>query len=101
MNITKTVENKQITLILDGWLDTLAAPLLGKEIEMIDEAEKIVLDFDKTEYLSSSGLRQIVAIHKKARELEAELSIINVHEEIMSIFSLTGLDKKIKIVPAP
>ena len=42
---------------------------LGRYIAVnnVDEAEKIVLDFDKTEYLSSSGLRQIVAIHKKAR----------------------------------
>lgn len=97
MEITKTNENGKITLILDGWLDTAAAPALGEEIEKIDSAAEIVLDFDKVEYMASSGLRQVVATHKKAKEIGATLSVINAHTEIMSIFTLTGLDKKISI----
>lgn len=100
MNITKTEENGKITLTLNGWLDTAAAPVLGEEIEKLNAATEIILDFDKVEYLSSSGLRQVVATHKKAKELDAVLTVINAHEEIMSIFTLTGLDKKISVTPA-
>lgn len=100
MNITKTKEDRKITLQLDGWLDTEAAPLLGEEIEKIEDAAEIILDFDKVEYISSSGLRQVVAAHKKAKAMEAELTVINAHTEIMTVFSLTGLDKKLSIEPA-
>lgn len=100
MDIKKTQEQGKITLVLDGWLDTAAAPKLASEVESITTATQIVLDFDKVEYLSSSGLRQIVAAHKKAKEINAEFAIINAHSEIMSIFQLTALDKKILIKPA-
>ena len=100
MIITKANEENRITLLLEGWLDTEAAPALGEEIEKIEEAEEILLDMDKVEYMSSSGLRQIVAAYRKARELDASFSAVNVHPEIMSIFSLTGLDKKFTIKAA-
>ena len=97
MTITKTNENGKITLALVGWLDTLSSPELGAEIEKIDAASEIILDFDKIEYIASSGLRQVVACHRKAKELGAEFSLINVGTEPYSIFTLTGLDKKISI----
>ncbi|MBP9988800.1 MAG: STAS domain-containing protein [Ruminococcus sp.] len=97
MTITKTVEEKKITLKLDGWLDTISSPLLGEEIDKITEAESIILDFDKVEYMASSGLRQVVYCHKKTKEINAELSIINVGAEVMDIFALTGIDKKLNI----
>lgn len=100
MNISKQVEERRITLVLDGWLDTEASPILGAEVEQIEEAEVIVLDFDKVEYISSSGLRQVVAAHKRAKELDAELLIVHVHEEVMGIFTLTGLDGKLNIQAA-
>lgn len=99
MNISKQNNDGNITIKLDGWLDTLSSPQLGEEIEKIEKAESIVLDFDRVEYLSSSGLRQIVACHRKSKELEAEFSVINVCNEVMSIFRLTNIDKKLNIIP--
>ncbi len=100
MTITKSNENGKITLSLDGWLDTAAAPALGAEVEAIEAADEIILDFDKVEYMSSSGLRQVVAAHRKAKELGAEFTVCRVHNEIMSIFALTGLDKKLNVTEA-
>lgn len=94
----ETVKNgNEITLKLDGWLDTVSSPELGDAVEAIEAADAVVLDFDKVEYIASSGLRQVVASHRKAKELGAEFSVINVGTETMSIFELTGLDKKIDI----
>ncbi len=94
----ETVKNgNEITLKLDGWLDTVSSPELGAVVDAIEEATALVLDFDKVEYIASSGLRQVVASHRKAKELGAEFSIINVGTETMSIFELTGLDKKMDI----
>lgn len=97
MNIEIVNENKNITLKLEGWLDTAASPELGEKIDAITEASSIVLDFDAVEYIASSGVRQIVATHRKAAELGASFAVINVNSEIMSILQLTGIDKKLDI----
>lgn len=98
MKIETQNENGQITLKLDGWLDTLSSPELGEAVDAITAADAIILDFDKVEYIASSGLRQVVACHRKAKELGAAFSVIHVGTETMSIFKLTGLDKKLTIV---
>ncbi|MBQ0109768.1 MAG: STAS domain-containing protein [Clostridiales bacterium] len=97
MKITLINEEDKITFKLDGWLDTVSSPELGAEVEKVEKASEIVLDFEKVEYIASSGLRQVVATHRKAKELGADFSVINVGTEAMAIFKLTGIDKKIKI----
>ena len=97
MTITIQKQDDQITFKLDGWLDTLSSPELGAEVDSITAASAIILDFDKVEYIASAGVRQLVACHRKAKELSAAFSVVNVGTEVMSILQLTGLDKKIVI----
>lgn len=97
MTITQNNENGIITLLLEGWLDHQNAPLLGKCVDAIDEAKGIVLDFTKVEYISSAGIRQLVASYRKAKELQAEFSVVHVNPEVMSILAMTGLDKKMAV----
>lgn len=94
MNITTTVSGDTATLALEGWLDTQTAPELGKAVAALaPEAVNIVLDFEKLEYISSAGLRQLVAIYKKAKSLV----ICHVSPEIMDVFKMTGLEKRLNI----
>ncbi len=97
MTIEKKETGKEITLKLDGWLDAISAEKFTEVTEEIGEASAIILDFEKVEYISSAGLRQVVTCAKKAKDMNAEFSIIKVNKEVMSIFSLTGLDKKMSI----
>lgn len=98
MIITRTDENGKITLTLDGWLDMAGAPQLGEAVEAIEKADEIVLDFARVEYMASSGLRQVVAAHRKAQDLQAGFSVIHTGTEVMSIFRMTGIDQKINIL---
>lgn len=98
MNINVTNDNNKYVIALEGWLDTISSPELGDKIDEIGEATSIVLDFDKVEYIASSGVRQIVYCYRKAKELEAEFSVVNVSAEIMSIIQMTGIDKKMSII---
>ena len=63
-----------------------------------DGTPRKLVDFTKVEYISSAGIRMIVATHRKAKELSASFSVIHVNPEVMSILAMTGLDKKISIV---
>jgi anti-anti-sigma factor len=100
MTITVEINNLNFIIRTTGWLNTEAAPALGAEIEKIVKAESIVLDFKELEYISSSGIRQVVAAYKKAKAMEAEFSVINVDNDVMEIFKLTNLDQKIHILPS-
>lgn len=97
MTINVKNDNGKYVIAIDGWLDTIASPELGEKIDEISEATSIILDFDKVEYIASSGVREIVYCYRKAKELESEFSIINVNAEILNIIKLTGIDKKMKI----
>lgn len=97
MTIEKVIEKDAITLKLEGWLDTFTSPELAATIDELEKTPAIVLDFDRLEYISSAGLRQVVACKKKADSLGAAFSIVNAGKEVFSIFSLTGIDKKLSI----
>ena len=97
MDITKIEKGKDIVLKLSGWLDTNTSSLLGKEIDEIESFDSLTLDFDKLEYISSSGLREITIAYKAAKENNAEFQIINACEEVMNVFEITKLDTIINI----
>lgn len=95
MKIEKNVNDNTMTLALEGWLDTQAAPELGTIIDGItDEIQAVVFDFKGLEYISSSGIRQIVAAYKK---VNGNCTLKNVSAEIMDILSMTGIAKKVRI----
>ncbi len=94
MNIEKTVNGSSAVIGVEGWLDTQTAPELGKAVEELGaEVEQLTLDLAKLEYISSAGLRQIVALHKKLKKL----TIVNASREIMEVFKMTGFDKRLDI----
>jgi anti-sigma B factor antagonist len=94
MTITKTKNGNAVTLTLDGSLDALTAPELQKELEAIDEnTESLVIDMEKLQYISSAGIRQLVAICKR---MNGQLVIKNTSGELMDIFHVTGIDRIIR-----
>ena len=73
-----------------GRLDTTTSPDLAKTInEDIADTENLVLDFKKLEYISSAGLRVLLAAQKKMNKL-GTMKLINVCEDIMEVFEMTG-----------
>lgn len=97
MTITTDNNGGEVTLKIEGWLDYNGAVELGTTIDGITAATKLVLDFDAVEYMSSAGIRQVVAAHRAAKALGAAFSVINVNSDVMSIFEMTRLNDKISI----
>lgn len=97
MTITKNIENDKATLFVEGWLDTQASPELGREVGELSGIKSLIFDFEKLEYISSSGLREVVSAYKKMKAAGGALSIIHVNSEVMDVFRLTGFDKKLDI----
>lgn len=90
MKINKTTENNTIILAVEGRIDTTTAPQLEAEVKSSAEsAECIVIDFSNVEYISSAGLRVLLSGHK-LMNAKGGLKLINVSEDIMEIFDVTG-----------
>lgn len=91
MTITQKTENELLTMELDGRLDTNTAPALELEINnsVTSEIKKLVLDFKKLQYISSAGLRVLLAAQKKMNK-QGCMIIKNANEMIMDVFHVTG-----------
>ena len=95
MAVQKITNGSDVTLKVDGWLDTQSSPELEKAVAELDgSVEALVLDLEKLEYISSAGLRQIVAAHKK---MNGKLTLRNVQPDIMSVLTMAGFDKRLHI----
>ena len=73
-----------------GRLDTTTAPLLDKTIsEDLGDTTNLILDIKALEYISSAGLRVLLAAQKKMQKI-GSMKVINVCEEVMEVFEMTG-----------
>jgi anti-sigma B factor antagonist len=90
MTIEIKRNEKEITIEVAGRLDTITAPALEKSIgENIDGIKSLVLDFEGLEYISSAGLRVLLGSQKKIQKT-GSMKLINVCEEVMEVFEMTG-----------
>ena len=90
MNIVKTNEGTKLTLALEGRLDTTTAPQLEAEVKgSLDGVTELVMDFSQLEYLSSAGLRVILAAQKIMNK-QGRMVIRHVNETILEVFEVTG-----------
>ena len=97
MEIVSKTEGSKVTMEITGWLDTQTAPQLEKELSALDPGTtSLVFDFANLEYISSAGLRLVIAAYKKMAGKEG-FRIVNVSDEVYDVFSLTGFDQKINI----
>lgn len=92
MNIEKKINGDEITILPVGRLDSNTAPQLEAQVnESINDAGKLILDFEGLEYLSSAGLRVLLAAHKTfLKKGSGELIIRHVNETIHEVFEVTG-----------
>lgn len=90
MTMNKTMEGDQLTIQLEGRLDTTTAPQLEEELKAsLDGVKKLVMDFEKLDYLSSAGLRVLLSAQKTMNK-QGEMVIRSVNETISEIFEVTG-----------
>ena len=90
--MTIRTEKQENTLILvpEGRVDTTTAPELEKTIkENLDGVTSLVFDLSNLEYISSAGLRVLLAA-QKAMNAQGDMKVCHVNETILEIFDITG-----------
>ena len=90
MTIEKKLNGAELIICLAGRLDTTTAPQLDSELKAsIDGVKNLVLDFASLDYLSSAGLRVLLAA-QKTMKTQGSMVVRNVNETIAEIFDVTG-----------
>ena len=90
LNIKKDRADNRLTVALEGRLDTTTAPELEQSLqESIPDASELVMDFEKLEYISSAGLRVLLAA-QKIMNWQGSMKVVHVNETIMEILEVTG-----------
>ena len=97
LNINKTIEDKTLTVTLEGRLDTTTAPQLESELKSeLAGVTTLVMDFEKLEYISSAGLRVLLSAEKIMNK-QGEMKVIHVSDVINEIFEVTGFSDILNI----
>lgn len=96
--MNKNYNEKELTLSIEGRVDTITSNKLEKEIDdEMGNFNSLVLDFTDLEYISSAGLRVLISTQKKLKAEDIPMIIRNVNDIVSEIFRMSGFDKILKI----
>jgi anti-anti-sigma factor len=92
MKTTLEKRDGKMIATLIGELDTAAAIDVEKALQPLYESKgvDVVIDCEKLEYIASSGLRILLSILKKTKAGGSKVTLLNVNDEIRTVFELTG-----------
>jgi anti-sigma B factor antagonist len=93
-------EEKNATVVeISGRIDSMSAHEFGDALStpINDKHTEIVLDLAGVEYMSSAGLREIVAALKKLRRASGDLRIAQPSDRVLEVLEMAGLDTILQI----
>ena len=92
--MSTTIFEKQgsnLTVYPKGRLDTATSPILEQELQQyLDGVQYVTMDFAEVEYITSGGLRVLLATDQILEERGGNLRVIHVNEHILEVFQLVG-----------
>lgn len=90
MTINSNLNGEKLEIAIEGRLDTTTAPDLEAELSKYnDSISSVDFDFSNLEYISSAGLRVLLAEQKLMNKKEGMI-IRNICDSVMEVFEITG-----------
>ncbi len=90
MTVNQIPEGKKLTIVVSGRLDTNSSPKLEAVLrQSVSGVTELVFDFSGVEYLSSAGLRVLLAA-QKVMNRQGSMKLIGVSADVMEVFEITG-----------
>ena len=90
LNIGNEKNGEKLTVTLEGRLDTTTAPELEESVKAnIEGVKELIFEINALEYISSAGLRVLLATQKIMNK-QGNMVVRNATEEVKEIFEVTG-----------
>ena len=98
MEIIKSQDGSEITILLDKKLSAVTADELEKKLSeiLLPDVKIFTVDMQKLVYVSSAGLRVLLKAQKIMNK-QGTMNIKNSVPEVLKIFETTGFDEILKI----
>ena len=97
MTIQMSQNDQELTIALEGRLDTTTAPQLEDKLkDSLDGVTKLVFDLKALDYISSAGLRVLLSAQKIMKK-QGDMTIRNANEAVNEIFEVTGFSEILNI----
>ena len=92
MKIQENQEGKWQILEVAGRVDSFTAPQLDEAFkQLVDDGRNwLKLDLSKVEYLSSAGLRVLLATLKRVRALTGDLQLYSPRDNVRDVLEISG-----------
>ena len=92
MEIMEKVVGDVVVLYFGGRLDASAANEADAKLNILTEKlpVRVVVNLDKLEYISSSGLRVLLASLKKARKQQGDIKLTCLQPYVKEVFEIAG-----------
>ncbi|MDD4136323.1 MAG: STAS domain-containing protein [Methanoregula sp.] len=102
MEITTTSRDSATIISITGRVDTATAPVLEQAINKEIETGKrmILLNFSSVSYISSGGLRVLLATAKKLKTPGDKFGICSLSAEVLKVLKLAGFTSIFSIYPS-
>jgi len=108
MELSQAIIDNVGVLIVSGQIDAYSAPEVEKALNPLIDAHqgKVVVDFTAVDYVSSAGLRIMLAGLKRARSLKdaadqaGDLCVVGLQPQVKEVFDIAGFTPLFKIYDA-
>jgi len=92
MEISTRKEGNAVIVSLNGRMDAVSSPEFEKEMgNLMGQGENtFVVEFSELDYISSAGLRSILATAKKLKERKGHFLLSSFKDVVKEVFEISG-----------
>ena len=97
MEIDMKKNGRELTVALEGRLDTLTSPELEDRLgSALDDVDRLIFELSGLNYISSAGLRVLLGALQVMEDRDG-MAIRNVTPPVMDVFEITGMTEELDI----
>ena len=100
MEITMRDVNDVKVVQIEGDLDTGSSPEAQKQLDQLREkgVKKILLDMAKLDFISSAGLRVLLATAQELKQGGGDFRVCSLNEAVKEVFDLSGFSTLLMVL---
>lgn len=90
-----------VVCLVEGEINIDTSPDVRKTFDKLinKQNKKVILNFEKLNYIDSSGLATLIEMLQRLKRIDGKLRICSISDKIKSIFEITKLEKLFEIFP--
>jgi anti-sigma B factor antagonist len=95
--------DQAVVIGVTGELDLASSPALEQELEagVATQAEVVIVDLRRLEFMDSTGLSVLVRAHQRATENGQRFGVVRGPQQVQRLLSLTGVADRITLADSP